>query len=399
MSRRFARRATSAYTLLEVLIALGLLAAIIAMLASMMSLFSRAEERAQRAAERLRVIRSVRTLLSRDLERIASTVARSNDSANTSHQDSVSSESADENAPFQQPITLADRMQARDQATSGTDDLPVEFVGTPLGFRCKVNMEDEPGRWLEMLVLPPQFDESNNEPLDLLESRTAAPAENRSWIESATVQWQLSPDEESSDFGQRLIRKVTIERQRLTASTATPDPNRVLDASDLYRTATETESVSDSTTVHSTSPVDMEARLIRNALFRYSDGVDWYRSWDASARQRLPAAIELTFDLGVGSTAPGDSPSNDGNGEEDANSTFQDEQESLSFASDSTSLDPFSDPLSGDEAEASLPDTTAQRETEFRLVFLVGLTPSAADGEQDQTGLEPNSFRERGGIP
>ena len=377
------------YTLLEVLIALALLATLIAVMAGLMSVFSRAETKAQASAQELRVLRSVRALLGEDLRLVIAPMV-SDEQGNAA--ESTSSTSASPPSSTAQSTLFSDPTgepsvttpPSSSRSVGGSEDV-AEFEGTTLGFRCRVALDDDPGRWLEALVPPPGLDTEMDSPLDSLPRMAAPSSETKRPSGEADLEWRLAADTEFPGFGQRLIRRITPRFDRVAPVSGQRDPNALLDASDLYRIDDGSQLASEfSTNSNATTLPPLEAVNIRNALFRYSDGEQWYRSWSSRSRRGLPVAVELTFELGAELVA------------EDSLSELSG---GLGASGSSTNSLSASAGIGTElEAEATLPETETLREIEYRIVLLVGSakrTPPATTGERAMSGRGLSG----GGLP
>jgi hypothetical protein len=180
------------------------------------------------------------------------------------------------------------------------------FRGTSTGFSAEIVPSIDPLPWLERIAM--FRDDGAQVGVELaggaddergVGSGKVAP---RGPLDRATLRYSLEPFAESADGDPvaNLRRELNAIRRPRRGSEAGSDPQRRLDASDLYRSSGDGVSGADDaaegrelTTV----------RRLANPRFRYSDGRDWMSQWDEASRGGLPRAIELSFDL----VMPGDS--------------------------------------------------------------------------------------------
>lgn len=494
-------QSTSGYTLLEVLIALALLSVLVAIIGGLMSVFARAEATAQRTAVDLRTLRSVRRQLTYDLERLVIAVGTAAEAADSPasdaeevlgegtdsassrsgssrlrsrlEQDAASSNESDWNDSGSRELTA---LESTDAMASPADRSTSEasFVGTPLGFRCRVMLSSDPAVWLQSLVEPPgmdanadddllaglqgttsgnrstrgitrasQQDRSSMNPIDpraaLSQTQEASIASllagRLSEIPVSTLgelEYRLAADREYPGMGRRLQRRLTT-RPVTIASVSIGDPNAVLGTDALYREdlgravdslGSETSSSEIGRDDESSAAVELDfqgssvsppsghaepmvAERLRNASFRYSDGVNWYRAWEASKRGGLPVAIELTFDLDRSDRES----ATEGSGNRNAtNSQAMQDESNDSLRSLETSAGDFEedeelDPLAREQESLELtnePDReVTPRETEVRWVIgIVGAEPtgSASDTEGGSPISPSGNGASRGGT-
>ncbi|HAN99566.1 MAG TPA: hypothetical protein DCQ98_20025 [Planctomycetaceae bacterium] len=375
------------HTLIEVLIALALLAVLIGLIAGLMSTFGRAEATAQRTAIEMRTLRTVRRQLEEDLQRLVT----ASDSTSPLPSSSASVESEAFDAPSN--IGLGGFAPIDRRPSPRRSDLV--FDGTSLGFRCRIELDDDAGVWLETLVAPSDSDivgetdaTSLASPIDSLASSPRSPlgpSDSGSPIGSARrmpieadLEYRLASDPEFPGFGRRLRRTLTPRTPPISITrSAGPaanmvDPNTILDASDLYRTSPSTNSDAIDLAVDSMVSRTLIADGIANARFRYSDGTGWYRNWNGAARGKLPRAIELTFDpIDPNRPSVDDprSPIDPLTGEPTTSPSLEDRADADRFGNEAAS-DPFGEVGSADEVE--LPETeSTDRETAVRWVLLL----------------------------
>lgn len=259
------------YTLIELMIALALLGALMALAWSMLGLYRQAEQRGWEQSYRIQLVRAAREMLEDDIDHLAALPPK---------------------------IGFVDEA-AGPLAGKG-------FRGTSTGFSAEIVPSIDPLPWLERIAM--FRDDGAQVGVELaggaddergVGSGKVAP---RGPLDRATLRYSLEPFAESADGDPvaNLRRELNAIRRPRRGSEAGSDPQRRLDASDLYRSSGDGVSGADDaaegrelTTV----------RRLANPRFRYSDGRDWMSQWDEASRGGLPRAIELSFDL----VMPGDS--------------------------------------------------------------------------------------------
>jgi len=243
----------SGYSLLELMIALGLLGGLLALAWSMLGSYRTAEQRGWDQANRMQVIRAVREMIENDVDHWAPL------------NDDSSGATADRGSRF--------------SASSG-------FRGTSTEMSIEMLPSIDPLPWLDEVTADPSLDDH---PL----SRPLGPLQ-RVRVQYTLVATGMTPS------GDRLVN---IKRQMSLVADPDLSPRdsdgtsigaRELTAADLYRIA------DDPMTGDDVLRLGAEMTMVRNlvgARLRYGDGKDWVDSWDETIRGGLPRAIELSFDL------------------------------------------------------------------------------------------------------
>lgn len=259
------------YTLIELMIALGLLGALMALAWSMLGSYRQAEQRGWEQSYRMQLVRAAREMLEDDIDHLAALPPK---------------------------IGFVDEA-AGPLAGKG-------FRGTSTGFSAEIVPSIDPLPWLERIA---DFgDEGTEHDVELsgeaggqrgVGSVKVAP---RGPLDRATLRYSLEPFAESADGDPvaNLRRELNAIGRPRRGSEVGGDPQRRLDASDLYRSSGDGVSgAGDAAEGRELATV----RRLANPRFRYSDGRDWLSQWDEGSRGGLPRAIELSFDL----VMPGDS--------------------------------------------------------------------------------------------
>jgi len=281
-----------AFTLIELMIALGLLGALMAVAWSLLGTFRDAEIRGWKLSSRTQTIRSARAWLENDLQHLAMA-----DSA------AITTTNAQKPAKFSRNA----------QATQSAKAFP--FSGNAMGFSTVIAPSIDPIPFLENLmsdtVQPEQA--SQLERVSSLESSllgvnpigeesNMAAISSSPWpAETVEIEYQLTPilsDSVSSSGSRTSISNhtqfVLTRREILNAnakSVVDSPSEQVLTGQDLYRQ-------SDEDVLVSSQPI-RELRLegLVNAQFRYFDGIAWRSEWNSAQQAGMPHAIAFGFDF------------------------------------------------------------------------------------------------------
>lgn len=294
------RRRRRGLTILELMIALGLLGALLTVAWSILGSYRAAEQRGWRVAYRMQVVRATREMLESDAGHwvasaspglpgtplpSADTLALVGDGQgftvamlpSISPLPWVEQVTADET--LVSPGALAGQDTADGVATGGGAGAE---AGRPLGPRQMVKVSYR---------LFPAREEDGGEP----SLSTGGP------LEGALPEPAIgTPSSAGFATGPLDLRRQIVPLGPTGESLAVDsDPDRLLTIEDLYRVDEDERRESDSA-IESIWVRDLVA-----ARFRYSDGSEWRPAWDGRVGQKLPAAIELSFDhpVGRGTTA------------------------------------------------------------------------------------------------
>ncbi len=265
------------FTLMELMIALGLLGALMAVAWSLLGTFRDAEMRGWKLSFRTQTIRSARSWLERDLQHLLL-------------------------VELPDPAAPATRGIARPSANRSS------FEGSPMGFTAMISPSIDPIPFLGNLMSesgeknPAEVEDalaSGEEFGGSTVSTSPWPAESLQ-IEYALVPMpagrssqsvapQLLRDGSSDTTQYSLVRRERMDARNQTATVAAAD--RALTAQDLYRQSEEDG-------IANASPIN-EVRLdgLMHPQFRYFDGLAWANQWSSVQRGGLPRAVAFGFDF------------------------------------------------------------------------------------------------------
>lgn len=274
------------YTILELLIALGLLGTLLAVAWSLLGTYRSAEERGWRQGERLQKVRLARLWLQMDAMQMC--------------------EAGD--------FDLADSGIDSGNSSSTVSALG-EFRGDSRGFSIDVLGSIDPLPWLDELM---RGAGPLTQTTDLLNSEvgaTSALGRDQRTIVSIEYRLVTAGTGAGSEPVSNLRRRLT-PRDRWQSTQATSESEeRLLTSKDLYR-------VDDEPVVEDASASRQREEGVLQGLeaarFRYSDGTNWKASWDSRIEDRLPSAIEFVFDFPAtsqGANRGGEGQSGIGRGE------------------------------------------------------------------------------------
>lgn len=271
------------FSVMEIMIALGLLSVLMLLGFGMMDSLQRSQERSWKLSQRIRVLRLTRSWLSEDLDHLArgTTIG------------------ANPNDP---------------------GSIPMSFDGDITGFTATILPSLDPVPFLQRLGDSPSIGETEE---ISIESLAATPEEiaTQQWKQSIwsgdriDVEYRLEPiyeDEtvlaeiqDPDTIQYEIVRREWIPESYFDQFRATtqpvngvqsPKPLRKGSASDVAKTnpleamaAEETEWI----------PPLKETRLygVIKPKFQYFDGTQWVNDWSSSAQGGLPRAIAITFDF------------------------------------------------------------------------------------------------------
>ncbi len=262
--------ARSAFTLIELMIALGLLGALMAVAWSLLGTFRDAEMRGWKVSYRTQTIRSARTWLEDDVQHLVPALS------------------------------------------------PNSFIGNSMGFSATIEPSIDPIPFLANLMSSSEPMESKPSDRDLTEGhQSSVPSDHKSpWpAEAIEIEYQLTPIPTSSTTSALRLASVSKEtrfvltRRERVASNAAGDVHpserdssaqdsnglgghaTIRSVQELYR-QTNDEAVSGGRTIR-------ESRLegLLEAQFRYFDGTAWKSEWNNAQQIGLPRGIAVGFDF------------------------------------------------------------------------------------------------------
>ncbi len=267
------RKAKHGFTLMELMIALGLLGALMIVAWSLLGTFRDAEMRGWKLAHRTQTIRSARAWLENDMQHLIV------------------------DATLRQPVLP---LGSNSKKQSGA----AVFHGNAMGFTAVLSPSVDPIPFLGSLMSdgsePSSLDA--REELGVDEGLGDASLPASPWpADSVEVQYELRPMVTSRSASSKILDSVLdstqyslVRREKMDSLGRTalaPPSERVLSGKDLYRL--EDQAIVSSAVATSESKLD---GLMR-PQFRYFDGVAWVAQWDSIQRGGLPRAIAIGFDF------------------------------------------------------------------------------------------------------
>jgi prepilin-type N-terminal cleavage/methylation domain-containing protein len=275
---RYALLRRAGYSLLELMIALGLLSVLLLVGWSLMQSIQDAESRSWKLTQRIRVLRTTRAWLSDDMDHLIRST---------------------------RPDALVSALQTVSPGTSNngiTRPGAEKFEGDATGFIATISPSLDPIRFFDRLVSTSDANDSLNQELTrdwLLASESElAVREARESLWPAPgidVEYRFEPVndtrdsipggvQEAQDIQYELVRREWLMQQANT-------PDRVLNYADLYRGAETAE--------ETYVPPLKETRLygMVRAEFFYFDGASWSQEWNSVERMGIPKAIAIHFDF------------------------------------------------------------------------------------------------------
>lgn len=280
----------SAFTLIELMIALGLLGALLAVAWSLLGTFRDAEIRGWKLAHRTQTIRSARAWLEDDIQHLA--LADGNMNSNDSG--------------FAKPTKSS---KSSKSARAPQSISTIHFTGNAMGFSARISPSINPIPFLENLMSDsvqadresPVSESTLYEP-PIADGSTADMKSSSPWpAETVEIEYQLTPiASDSVSLTNSLVgisdqTQFVLSRREMndanTNSVAVNPSERVLTAQDLYRQTDEE--------ILTTSQPIRETRLegLLKAQFRYFDGSSWKSDWNSQQKGGLPRAIAFGFDF------------------------------------------------------------------------------------------------------
>jgi prepilin-type N-terminal cleavage/methylation domain-containing protein len=278
------------YTLLELMLALGLLGALLAVAWALMGTYRDAEQKGWQLSMRAQTVRALHDWLQQDIDHLCLSTER-------------------QPSGGQATLFAAAR---NNPSTAGHH----YFSGTSLGFTLTIEPSLDPLPFLERLMQDADASSFAPSPANtpiLAGIRPDSPPRAKLWSDGAVrIEYQLLPTSGPNSEAPANNRGTTPrDRQALyrLSRTARADPeagqrrssalgsveslpaDRILTTQDLYRQT-------DDRAIGSTGPVLEESVLhgLLNPRFRYFDGRRWRDEWSAS-NVAPPLAIALSFDM------------------------------------------------------------------------------------------------------
>ena len=255
-------RRTTGFSVLELMIALALLATLMAVAWSILGSYRTAEERGWAQSYRMRVSSVARVWLESDVDH------------------GMVGDRGDRGA------TIGDSSASTWRQT---------FRGTQRGFRWEQLPSVDPLPWLDDVTRGLESVALASDDRDIgADEQTHSPRIVDPWV-LRTVTYRLEPEGSLEDglVVFRLSRELTGEDPWNDAKVEKRSAERELTSEDLYRQSDEGLASSAEAYVERQEAL----RYLVAPRFRYFDGHQWSTSWDGQLRGGLPAAIELSFDF------------------------------------------------------------------------------------------------------
>lgn len=271
-----------AVTLLELMVALGLLSMLLLVAWSLFDNLQKAEERSAGLANRVQVLRQIRSWLAEDIDQFELPIFSLGEN----------------NTPNNEAYFIGDTTGFVATSTPSLDPLP--FLQDAFASSSQTNaIERMPDRETELDVVSVY---------DTDQDRQVQAARRSPWpTEKLNIEYRLQPDNSlskrdiSTPFEESSFQMVRRERMRTPAGSvlsqtsssadSTPAADRQLTIRDLYRQEDET--------LDTLGSIIREKSLagLRNASFQYFDGSSWQGDWDSRKQNAFPLAIAIQFDF------------------------------------------------------------------------------------------------------
>lgn len=279
-----------AFTLIELMIALGLLGALMAVAWSLLGTFRDAEIRGWKLSSRTQTIRSARAWLEDDIQHLA--IVDSNMSGNDAG-----------------PSKAHKTTKSLTKAPAPQSLKAFRFTGNAMGFSTVIAPSIDPIPFLENLMSDSVQLERKGSPGESLlgtatlgEESSLSTASSSPWpAETVEIEYRLTPvlsDDVSpsgplannSDQTQFVLTRREMLDKNTESAVVSPS-EQVLTAKDLYRQ-------SDEDGFSRSQPI-RELRLegLIKAQFRYFDGTAWRSDWSSLQQSGWPQAIAFGFDF------------------------------------------------------------------------------------------------------
>lgn len=275
-------RSRVAVTLLELMVALGLLSMLLLVAWSLFDNLQKAEERSAGLANRVQVLRQIRSWLAEDIDQF----------------ELPSFSLGQNNTPNNEAYFIGDATGFVATLTPSLDPLP--FLQDAFASSSQTDaIEGMPDRETELDVVSVY---------DTDQDRQVRAARRSPWpTEKLNVEYRLLPDDSlskrsiSNPFEESSFQMVRRERMRTAAGSvpsqtsssadSTPAADRQLTIRDLYRQEDET--------LDTLGSIIRQKALVglRNASFQYFDGSSWQGDWDSRKQNAFPLAIAIQFDF------------------------------------------------------------------------------------------------------
>jgi prepilin-type N-terminal cleavage/methylation domain-containing protein len=298
MNRHVAPR-RGGYSLLELMIALGLLGGLLALAWSLIGSYRTAEQRGWGQANRMQVVRAAREMIEDDVDHWSAASFEASPNRAASNRASINRAASSS--------AFSNRTRSTTRFRGSGSEMSIEMLPSidPLPWLEEVTNdggEVEPARGGDRSLggtLGGASSAGGGRDDDVAQSTIRPLSRPLGPLQRVRLRYTLVPAGTTAD-GQRLMnlrRQMTVvggDDPKDVDSPVDSPSDRVLSTADLYRVGdddsrgeTATGAGGDSTMV----------RGLVGARFRYCGGKEWFDSWDETTRGGLPRAIELSFDL------------------------------------------------------------------------------------------------------
>lgn len=272
-------RSNTAYTLLELMLALALLGALMTVAWSLMGTFRDAEQRGWKLSHRTQTIRAAREWLQSDMQHL------------------LHKELGPANATSQASRLSGNSLGFTAKIAPSIDPLPFleQLMSNPLDVTSA--MEEEPVASLysdsDAVVAQAQLSLWPTERIDV-EYKLTPIVSSSANTESLSLQPTAPSDLQFSLTRRELLDESAVQSGHKSAAGSLQQNNlseRVLTAQDLYR---QTDATTESSGV---AIRETQLSGLTNVQFQYYDGQNWKREWNSDQVGDLPRAIALCFDF------------------------------------------------------------------------------------------------------
>lgn len=280
------------FTLLELMIALGLLGALMSVAWSLIGTFQIAEERGWKMTQRTQIIRAAHDWLQSDAQQVITQSPESNFTGSSLGFTTLI-------APSLDPMPFLERLMS-DATASDYDSLDTSPTGTsPLSSTGLAGSTTSTSGSLSEPELAEILGDNspwNKARLEIEYELLPMPAADAS---VSAITQPVTENRADEDIQFMLVRreKVSGAPQGQSGSSmddpqSIPASERVLTGQDLYRQTDEEQISTGGVAIH-------ESRLegLVRPQFQYSDGRSWSSSWNSRSAGSLPVAVALRFDF------------------------------------------------------------------------------------------------------
>lgn len=276
------------YTLLELMIALGLLGALMSVAWSLMATFQIAEQRGWKMTQRTQIIRAAHDWLQRDAQQvITQSPERSFTGSSLGFTTLI--------APSLDPLPFLERLMTDSTASDDSDSMSASPMSSSL---TSAGLAGATGSLLapEMSEVLGENSPWNKARLEIEYQLLPMPTADSSIPAAPQAQTENLADD---DLQFMLVRREMVSGALLDQPGGSmddpqsiPASERVLTGQDLYR-QTDEEQIGVGGFAISESRLE---GLVR-PQFQYSDGRSWASSWNSRSAGGLPVAVALRFDF------------------------------------------------------------------------------------------------------